>query len=120
VSLPEQIRVGPHTITIVSDQADMNRRSVEGKHDLDGQFDHRKNEIAVHPGQHPDQQAETLLHEILHAVFGFTKLDDLSNDEDVVNRLAPALLDTLRRNPALVMYLMGWSGDWAEDDGDED
>jgi hypothetical protein len=56
-----------------------------------------------------DQFRETLLHETLHAIF---YLFDLKSDakgehaERLINRLAPALYDTFRRNPVLVQTIM--------------
>lgn len=45
----------------------------------------------------------TLLHEVLHGCLNPVNKD---NDEELVNALSHVLLDTLRRNPELVKFLM--------------
>lgn len=50
-----------------------------------------------------DAERDTLLHEVLHVVMG---LNELPDEEKTVVLLATHLLDTLRRNPHLVTYLM--------------
>jgi hypothetical protein len=50
--------------------------------------------------------AVTLLHEVVHAIFKIAGLPN-EKEEDTVTRLSPLLLDTLRRNPDLVAYLLG-------------
>lgn len=60
-----------------------------------------------------DQERDTLLHEVIHAVLSLTKLDGQRDhfktseaSERIVTVLSTHLLDTLRRNPALVEYLV--------------
>jgi hypothetical protein len=51
---------------------------------------------------------ETLLHECLHACWSLIGASEDVNDaveERLTLRLAPVLLEMLRRNPALVAYL---------------
>lgn len=53
------------------------------------------------------QERDTLLHEVLHGLFGLVGLiSDDSEEERIVGTLTPLLLDTLRRNPQLVEYLV--------------
>lgn len=54
----------------------------------------------------PSLVAQTLLHEVLHAVWVFTPLPT-KREEDVVTALSPILLDVLRRNPEVVAFLVG-------------
>ena len=63
----------------------------------------------LRPDQGADQKADTLLHEVLHAIWEQTPLRSRESDEqeEVVVALAAPLLDTLRRNPRLVEYLIG-------------
>ena len=77
-------------------------------------YDPEPNRITIKPGLHPDQEADTLLHELIHALTGSTGLtasgavlEDSDTAEIVTAALAPALLDMLRRNPDLVTYLAG-------------
>lgn len=59
----------------------------------------------VHVSKHqsPDQLADTYLHELLHIMLMFV----LHDDEQLVMRLAPVLLDFMRSNPRAVEYLLG-------------
>ena len=55
------------------------------------------------------KEQEVLLHETLHGVVDQAGLDfdhRASVCEAFVNRMTPLLLDTLRRNPALLEYLL--------------
>lgn len=55
-----------------------------------------------------DAERDTTLHEALHALFAVTGLDEKLSEvdaEDVISRLAPAMLDMIRSNPILVNYL---------------
>jgi hypothetical protein len=55
------------------------------------------------------QERDTMMHEVMHAVLSVTAIDTEMDDEKaelMVSRLTPAILDTLRRNPHLVQYLM--------------
>lgn len=69
----------------------------------------RTQEVLVQPGQAPSYERDTILHEILHAVIAETGLrawfSDQDKEEEMVLVLAPALLEVLRENPALVRYL---------------
>lgn len=63
-----------------------------------------------HPTSPPAAVAETLLHEILHCVTesaGINAELGEAEEEKLVRRVAPLLLDVLRRNPDLVAYLTG-------------
>lgn len=61
------------------------------------------------PSVSADQEKDTLLHEVLHAVLAVTGLDQRISEktaEDMVGRLAPAILSLMRENPYLMSYLM--------------
>lgn len=53
----------------------------------------------------PDQQADTLIHEILHAIWASRSLPARVSEETAVTRLASALATVLRDNPDLPMWL---------------
>lgn len=66
--------------------------------------------IKLVPGQAPDFERDTVLHEVLHACIHKTCLSEMevwgkNHEEAIVVALTPILLDTLRRNPKLVQYL---------------
>lgn len=63
--------------------------------------------------QSDDQLRDTMLHEVLHAVVRLTyseKSYAKEDEEPAVGVLATHLLDTFRRNPGLVEYLMADAG----------
>lgn len=106
--LPEVIRVGPHRYKVGADRARMNDICRKESRDLLGHCNHWTLEITIEPTLAGDQKAETLLHEVLHAVVTVTGLGDewgADKEEAAVNRLSPVILDVLRRNPRLVAYL---------------
>jgi hypothetical protein len=67
---------------------------------------HAKQTIVLDSRQATDYLAVTLLQEVVHAIFKIAGLPN-EKEEDTVTRLSPLLLDTLRRNPDLVAYLLG-------------
>lgn len=99
MSLPKSIQVGPYTLTIE-----------ERTGDELGTFHGESQRIEVSPHQGADSQADTVLHEVLHACFhvaGLRKDFPEPKEERLVSALSSLLLDTLRRNPQLVAYLTG-------------
>lgn len=78
---------------------------------LFGKCNPKKSKISINPDQSADSMADTVLHEVLHGCWDQTSLASMPStdgevEELVVSSLSPALLDTLRRNPELVGYLM--------------
>lgn len=105
---PATVRVGPHTYTIVCDQAAIDRLSVEAGEARLGECDTRSLTITVDPGQADSQLAETVVHEVLHACFSVIGAgEDVSHtvEEKLVLRLAPVLQQLLVDNPKLVAWL---------------
>jgi len=49
---------------------------------------------------------ETVLHEMLHCIFEHTGVDP-EEHETLIRSISPLLLETLRRNPELVEWLVG-------------
>ena len=77
--------------------------SATSKHaDSNGYIDYNKTELLIRPGQSATRERETVMHEVLHAIWDLAGL----SDENIVNRISPLLLDTLRRNPHLVDFLL--------------
>lgn len=109
---PKTFTVGPFRYTIVFDRAVLDRSAVtSGDNDeRDGETDWDNLVVNIAPGLSPDAARETIFHEMLHTVTDITGLrfevgDE--KDEQVVRRLSPILLDTLRRNSALREYFFG-------------
>ena len=104
--LPRFIQVGPMRYSVAVDQAAIN----EVGPGIFGRTRNKEQSIVLAAGQGPDQEADTVLHETLEACFIVAGITDRMNDtllEEIIAALSPLLLDTLRRNPELVAYLMG-------------
>ena len=96
---PKKVRVGPHIyrIRLVPDGI------LEGA-GSDGTCQPRHLTIGLDANQPATAMADTLLHELTHALLATVKLDD-DVEEAVALALAPGLLALLRDNPPLVAYL---------------
>ena len=95
---PKRVRIGPHTFRVHVD--------VDGVMvDAVGTSDTDSLTIALRGGMPHTTMADTLLHEITHAVLRPLKLDpDL--EERVCMQIGSQLLDVLRSNPKLVEYVV--------------
>lgn len=105
---PKTITAGPYEYVVLVDTAAMNARSVASEIGLRGETDHHTLTITLDAELSPVKLAETLLHEALHTLTTMVGIvDDLGpkEEERFVARLAPVLLDLLRRNPTLVAFL---------------
>jgi hypothetical protein len=107
--MPPVVQVGPYRFTVRCDTPSIAVKSQEsGNKKPMGLTDTLNLTIDIDPKCAPDQRADTLLHEVLHTIIctvggwekGWT-------EEDAISALSPTLLDTLRRNPDLVRYLLG-------------
>jgi hypothetical protein len=107
----KRVQIGPARYRVVVGQAAIDRRAAEdGRSELLGHCHNDELVITVSPKMAEDAQRDTLLHEVLHAIFHSTGLaHDLGDEkeESMIRRLTPALLDLIRRNPRLVADLMG-------------
>lgn len=103
MKLPKRIDVGPITFTLslVEGLRSEDDRKLYGECRLPEQA------IVLDSSQGPDLLADTLLHEVLHAAWAQTPLDESEIPEEVViQALAPVILLALRRNPKLVAVLL--------------
>jgi hypothetical protein len=108
--IPAFVQVGPFRYSIIIDQAAIDRASVESKVTLNGHTDHSEQRMTIAPDLADDRLVEVLVHEVLHAITNLVGLDndlDDGHEEAVVARLAPAVVDLLRRNPDLVAAIVG-------------
>lgn len=88
------------------------RHKIKWNADLDGDcglIEHLPLEISVGVGMAPDEERESLFHEIVHAC---EYQQGLRLKEKQVRQLSVGLFEALRSNPKLVEYLM------SEEDGD--
>lgn len=103
----DHVDVGPFHYAVKFDAAEVKRLEEKNKQEYLGCCSFEEELIAINPNQTSDNLAETLFHEIMHAVFGLSGATGrMMREEDAIGRLCPMLLDTLRRNPQLVDYLM--------------
>jgi len=108
VKPPGKVTLGPHTYRIVADRAAIDRISAESDRHV-GQCDHEALVITIDPDLAPSQMAETILHECLHGAFSLIGACDVlsfDQEESVVRRLSPLLLEALRANQRLVSWLV--------------
>lgn len=62
--------------------------------------------IHILDGQHPVEEADTMIHELLHAIWFIMSIDQGDVDEEaVVRRLASGLIGVFLDNPELLAYL---------------
>lgn len=110
MELPESIVVCGHrySVQMVSDPDEALHRA--GDPNSLGVSDHTKCRIRIRNGEQSETQyRDTMLHEVLHAVVAQTysqKSYAKEDEEQAVAVMATHLLDTFRRNPDLVAYLL--------------
>jgi hypothetical protein len=114
-SRPDFIKVGYLPITIEwVENADWKQRPEFAEHHGDGGlFIHAYGTIHIRYEEQTSEQnlKETLLHEILHACWSTTQLNEENPkewedaEEQVVGRLSGTLLATLQDNPKVLKYL---------------
>lgn len=108
--LPASIVIAAVEYTVTADQALIDAASVEAEASLRGETDHERQTIVVAPDLAPGRLAETLLHEVIHCITecaGINAELGAVEEEKIVRRVAPLLLDVIRRNPDLIAYLTG-------------
>jgi len=96
--LPGSIKVGYQTVAL-------ELASREDLIDAYGDCNHEKQRIRIGDWLKPQQAAETLIHELLHAVWPnrWSHVGDI--EETLVTGLAPNIAGVWRDNPAIVAWL---------------
>ncbi len=107
---PAHVQVGPFRYRVTSKQATLDAVRRDDPTLFSGRTDTAALRILLDLNQcdAADTVRVTLLHEVLHAVWSLVGLDvdiDDNVEEQIVNRMAPALLDVLQRNADLVAFL---------------
>ena len=102
--LPKQVRVLGMRI-FVETQPELEFENEHGEpHKAYGMFFPGYPGIVLNTDNGPERMKYTLVHEVLHAIVNQTNI--LTEDEEaLVSRMAPALLDFIRDNKAAVAYL---------------
>lgn len=104
-TLPEHVQIGPQRYTVTADPVEHARWVKADGMDTWGSIKYGLGKIILEPDQGADHMRLALLHEVLHGCWHLTDRNH-DADEDCIRRLAGPLLDTLRRNPALVAFLV--------------
>jgi len=95
---PKFVKVGGHTISV--------RLKSRKQLSAYGEFDPRRNAIAITSEACSAVQATTLLHEVLHACYANIGLLVKSREEEAfVQAFEPILFQVLRDNPKLIRYI---------------
>jgi hypothetical protein len=113
-SIPARLRIGHVHYVVHHSDAHINEVSFHASRQYAGYSNGAQCLIGVREDMHPDVEAETLLHEILHQCLRVTATDPDKDaqagcqdiEERTVAALAGPLLSTLRDNPALLTYLL--------------
>ena len=105
--LPEVVYVGPYALNVVVTEPPELNDADNPDMKLSGRLRLEDNAVLVSPSQSGVYLADTLLHEVLHAVWAVAGGWSWDIDEErVIYSMSTVLLDTLRRNPALVDFLV--------------
>tara|TARA_R100000700_G_C3166239_1_gene141333 strand:+ start:1068 stop:1400 length:333 start_codon:yes stop_codon:yes gene_type:complete len=104
--MEKKIKIGYQDIVIERETSTFQKQS-----DCYGEYDHRKNSITIQNGLSPLDEANTLLHEIIHGIAYINSLtqsgqplDTESKEEVVVNTMTNALAQVFRDNKWLLPY----------------
>ena len=104
--MDKKIKIGYQDIVIERDTSTFQKQS-----DSYGEYDHRKNTITIQNGLQPLDEANTLLHEILHGIAYINSLtqsdqplDTENKEEVVINSMTNGLAQVFRDNKWLLPY----------------
>ena len=104
--MEKRIKIGYQDVTIERETTTFQKQS-----DCYGEYDHRKNTITIRNGLQPLDEANTLLHEIIHGIAYINSLtqsgqplDTESKEEVVVNTMTNALAQVFRDNKWILPY----------------
>lgn len=96
--LPKSIKVGPFDFAIVRISQDVADRLREDG-DIDGYTIH------IGKGQKGARLADTVLHEINHAIYRVWGLSDTDDEERTVTAMSTGLICVMRDNPGFAKWL---------------
>jgi hypothetical protein len=104
--IPKSVQVGPVRYRVEHSVEAINAlRVAENDAAMRAEIRYSTAVITIDPKLEISQKRLSLTHEVLHGTLCGLGLHVINN-EDVVTPIAHSLLDTLRRNPELVAYLM--------------
>ena len=105
--IPEKIKIGYQDVVIERETSTFSKQT-----DSYGEYDHRKNIITIQTQLSDLDEADTLLHEILHGIayinsltIGGMPLDKEDKEEIVINQMTNGLMQVFRDNKWLLDFL---------------
>ena len=107
MKIPKIVRIGYQDVKIERETATFSKQT-----DCYGEYEHRKNQITIQNDLSNLDEANTLLHEVLHGIVYINSLtqtgaplDKENNEEIVVNTITNGLVQVFRDNKWLLPYL---------------
>jgi len=108
MSKPTKVKVGWKDIDIEYVKASFKKDNT----DCYGQYLNRENKIEIHEELNPDDLANTMLHEVMHAIVYHSSLNqpggplkDEESEEQTTNSLSNWLIGVFRDNPWFLDFL---------------
>ena len=105
-SIPERIKIGYQDVAIERETSTFSKQT-----DSYGEYDHRKNTITIQTQLSDLDEANTLLHEILHGITYISSLtvngmplDKEEKEEIVINQMTNGLMQVFRDNKWLLNF----------------
>ena len=104
--IPEKVKIGYQDIVIERETSTFSKQT-----DSYGEYDHRKNTITIQTHLSDLDEADTLLHEILHGIAYINSLtvsgmplDKEEKEEIVINQITNGLMQVFRDNKWLLDF----------------
>ena len=104
--IPERIKIGYQDVAIERETSTFSKQT-----DSYGEYDHSKNTITIQTQLSDLDEANTLLHEILHGIayihsltVGGMPLDKEDKEEIVINQMTNGLMEVFRDNKWLLDF----------------
>jgi len=110
---PKKIKIGPYNYTV--------QVFPDATHTDHGACVYNHQTIFLSENQHAERAGDTLLHEVLHAIWdvaGFDTMPDL-HEETIVRSTATWLSAVLRDNPQLADFILHPNEKWIPDYEDD-
>ena len=106
-TLPATIAIGPIRYRVSIDKGDYHEVVSQELVDIYGRIDYGNAKIVLKTEQATDHVRLSLLHEVLHGCWHLARQDQAKvTEEEAIRFIAAAPLDTLRRNPDFISYLL--------------
>lgn len=105
---PTEVWVGAKLYSVLFDKAKLDGYNGRDRKDRVGYMSQRNLEIIIDDSMAEQMVRETLLHEVLHAVWSDAGLDEMEGltEEQIISTLTPRFMLVLRANPQMSAYLL--------------